>query len=295
MKDSGPNALEVSSMPIAKVLLVDDDDVIRMTLAALMTERGFDITTASNVRDALKYITLEPYDVLLSDLHMPFPGDGLTVVSAMRHANPRAITMLLTAFPEMEAAAHAILSQADQILLKPMNLSDVVEAVKARLANREIRPRLVESVASILERETLTIIEDWCSRVELDETLAVVPMSCEERSEHLPQMCQDLVKRLRNSTPLGSKENPSEAADVHGLMRRRQGYTAAMMVEESRMLQVSIFQALQNNLASIDFRVVLNGVMTIADECDSQLAQSMAGYFNESMGETLRAWNLDMN
>jgi YesN/AraC family two-component response regulator len=266
-----------------------------MTLAALMTERGFDITTAANVREALKYITSEPYDVLLSDLHMPHAGDGLTVVSAMRHANPNTVTMLLTAFPEMEAAAHAILSQADEILLKPMNVSDVVDAVKARLANREIRPRIVESVASILERETFTIIEDWCARVQLDESLTAIPMTCEERSEHLPQMFQDLVSRLRISTPLGTKEMPSEAADIHGLMRRRQGYTAAMMVEESRMLQVSIFQALQNNLATIDFRVVLNGVMTIADECDSQLAQSMDGYFTESMGETLRAWNLGMN
>ena len=57
-----------------------------------------------------------------------------------------------------------------------------------------------------------------------------------------------------------------------------QGYTAAMMVEESRLLQVCIFQTLQNNLASIDFSVLLIGVMTIADEVDSQLSQAMTSY-----------------
>jgi hypothetical protein len=58
-----------------------------------------------------------------------------------------------------------------------------------------------------------------------------------------------------------------------------------MMVEESRMLQVSIFETLQKNLASIDFSILLNGVMTIADEVDSQLSQAMDSYMAESLLE----------
>ena len=54
------------------------------------------------------------------------------------------------------------------------------------------------------------------------------------------------------------------------------------MVEESRMLQVSIFQTLQNNLFRVNFSLLLVGVMAIADEVDSQLAQAMAGYVTES-------------
>jgi hypothetical protein len=56
-----------------------------------------------------------------------------------------------------------------------------------------------------------------------------------------------------------------------------------MLVEESRMLQVSIFETLQKNLASIDFSILLNGVMTIADEVDSQLSQAMDSYIEESL------------
>lgn len=62
-----------------------------------------------------------------------------------------------------------------------------------------------------------------------------------------------------------------------------------MMVEESRMLQVSIFQCLQKNLASIDFSVLLIGVMTIADEVDSQLSQAMKSYIAESISDALPA------
>jgi len=113
-----------------RILLVDDDDLILMTLKDVMEYEGFEVTVAVNVPGALKLISSNIYDVLLSDLHMPDAGDGLTVVSAMRHANPKAVTMLLTSFPEMDAASHAILLQTDQILVKPMNVTDLIVAIK---------------------------------------------------------------------------------------------------------------------------------------------------------------------
>ena len=88
----------------------------------------------------------------------------------------------------------------------------------------------------------------------------------------------DLVSRLLSSRPIGSRDFISVTATEHGRNRRVLGYSAPMLVEESRMLQVSIFQTLQNNLASIDFSLLLIGVMTIADEVDSQLSQAMAGF-----------------
>src|SRR3984893_18921366 len=135
-------------MAIAKVLLVDDDEIVRFGLAELLEDKGFEITAAASVPEALKHISSETYDVLLSDLHMPGPGDGLTVVSAMRHANPRAVTLLLSAFPEMGAAAHAIMLQADEILVKPMDVAALVDTIKSRLATGPTRLRVVEGVAT---------------------------------------------------------------------------------------------------------------------------------------------------
>ena len=73
---------------VTRILLVDDDELIRRALAALLIEEGFHVTTAGTVPEALKLVTTRPFDVLLSDLHMPGAGDGLTVVSAMRHPSP---------------------------------------------------------------------------------------------------------------------------------------------------------------------------------------------------------------
>jgi DNA-binding response OmpR family regulator len=276
-------------MALAKLLLVDDDQALRDTLAVVLRKHDFEVTVAATVSEALKHISSETFDVLLSDLHMPGAGDGLTVVSAMRHSNPKAVTMLLSSFPQMDAAAQAILLQADEILVKPMKMDMLIDAIKQRLAAGAPRTRIVESVATILERSADTTIKDWFELVEKEDTLMAVPMTFALRSGHLPQVFRDLVLRLRSSKILGSKEMLSPAATKHGTDRRRQGYTAAMMVEESRILQVSVFNTLQNNLASIDFSIVLIGVMTIADEVDSQLSQSMKSYLAESIIDALPA------
>ncbi len=80
-------------MANTKILLLDDDDLMRSTLGEVLQQHGFDVTTAASESEALKHISSNVYDVLLSDLHMPGAGDGLTVVSAMRHANPKAVAM----------------------------------------------------------------------------------------------------------------------------------------------------------------------------------------------------------
>jgi len=133
-------------------------------------------------------------------------------------------------------------------------------------------------VADLLERETKDAIAGWLSKVDAEPDIITVPLSAEERCAHLPEMFLDIVTRLRNPLPLGTRALTSDAAHDHGCVRREQGYTAAMIVEESRMLQVSIFKTLQLHLDELDSRVVLKDVMIIADEVDSQLAQAMSSY-----------------
>jgi CheY-like chemotaxis protein len=276
-------------MAITKLLLVDDDEIVRLGLGELLEDKGYEVTTAASVPDALKLITAGSYDVLLSDLHMPGRGDGLTVVSAMRHANPKSVTILLSAFPEMNAAAQAILLQADQILIKPINIPALIEAIEQRLASEPPPSRVIESVATILESAIRSTVDAWFERVEKDKKLTAIAMSHELRVGHIPKILIDLVHRLRAFKALGCKELVSVAAEKHGRLRCQQGYSAAMLVEESRMLQVSIFETLQKSLACIDFSILLNAVMTIADEVDSQLSQAMDSYMEEALLEATPA------
>jgi RsbT co-antagonist protein rsbRD N-terminal domain len=133
-----------------------------------------------------------------------------------------------------------------------------------------------ESVASILERDGEITIQNWLEMVEQSAELTRIPLSRHERIGHLPELFRDLIDRLRlgraSATPI------SLAARDHGEIRRQQGYTAPMVVEESRFLQVSIFETLHRNLSSMEFSRVLPDIVTIADECDSQLKQAMLSY-----------------
>jgi len=271
----------------SRLLLVDDDDDLRETLCMILEQGGFEVRTAANVNEALKLIGAHVFDVLVSDLHMPNEGDGLTVVSAMRHSNPKAVTIIFSAHPEMKAAASAILAQTDDIFIKPQAVVNLVSLIRAKMKTGASPPRVVTSIASILEEETQQTIEDWLARVYADRHILSVSLNDAKRSTHLRPLFVDLVHRLRNPLALGSRALVSPAAAEHGVLRREQGYTAAMMVEESRMLQVSIFQTLQNNLYRVNFSLLLIGVMAIADEIDSQLAQAMTAYVAESRIDAL--------
>jgi hypothetical protein len=129
------------------------------------------------------------------------------------------------------------------------------------------------SVADILERELPALIRDWLSRVDLEPNLTCIPMSFEDRTGHLPNLLHDVIARLRLDA--GTKAPISEAAAAHGDLRREQGYTVAMAVEESRLLQVSIFTTLHKNVKHLEFSLLLPDIVTIADEVDAQLKQQM--------------------
>jgi ActR/RegA family two-component response regulator len=263
-------------MPGPRILLVDDDKTACCILQEQLEVHGFEVVTALGVNEALRRITAESFDVLLTDLHMPGNADGLTVVSAMRNAHPKAVTLVYSGYPEMEDAMNAILLQADHILLKPGNVEDMATVIAESLADgsRAAR-RVTESVATVLENNSNQIIQLWVSRVQDHEELMKLPLSTEERTGHLPPLLRDLVGRLRRSKNRDEAHLDSISAREHGKVRRRQGYTAPLIVEEARMLQISVFQTLQDNLDRVDFSLVLVDVMTIADEVDSQLCQAM--------------------
>jgi CheY-like chemotaxis protein len=262
---------------IPRLLLADDDDAVRAMLQTALERDGFEVVAAAGVKEALSYIAEEHFDVLLSDLHMPHAGDGFTVVSAMRHTHPHAVTLVLSGYPALEEAMFAIRSQVDEVLVKPIEISSLRKLIRDKLAHPAVPSLLpAESVASILEHDLDATIRDWMALVEHDDELTCISLSFEDRAGHLPNLIADVIHRLR--LPPTVKGDHSLAAREHGDLRRKQGYTAAMVVEESRILQVSIFNTLQNNLPRVDFSKVLLDVITIADEVDSQLKQAMLSY-----------------
>jgi hypothetical protein len=130
-----------------------------------------------------------------------------------------------------------------------------------------------KSVGTILERECETAIKEWLRRVNLLPELTCISLSDGDRTLHLPKLFHDVVCRLRLGD--GAKLPVSTAATDHGRRRRHQGYTASMLVEESRLFQVVTFQTLHLHHGELDHDQLLLDIAVIADEVDLQLMQAV--------------------
>jgi hypothetical protein len=136
--------------------------------------------------------------------------------------------------------------------------------------------KTVESVATTLERERDSTIKEWLRRVNLVSELTKVPLSNADRTGHLLQLFAGVICRLRSAHD--AQPVDSIAAAAHGKLRFAQGYSAAMLVEESRIFQVSTFGMLHLHRKKLDQNQLLLDVITIADETDRQLTQAVCGF-----------------
>lgn len=105
-------------------------------------------------------------------------------------------------------------------------------------------------MATILEREIAATIKEWLRRVNLLPELTRIPLTDEDRAGHLPKLFHDLTCRLRlvkdAHLPLCG------GAIAHGQRRRDQGYSPALLVEESRLFQVVTFHTLHPHKSELD-------------------------------------------
>ncbi len=119
-----------------RLLLVDDENSIRLTLLPVLQEHGFEVEFAATVQDAIRAIATQKFDALICDLNISAPGDGFEVVGAMRKAVPRSVIVLLTGYPAFESAVAGIHHQVDEYIVKPVDYDLLIEILEKKLAAR---------------------------------------------------------------------------------------------------------------------------------------------------------------
>jgi len=120
-----------------RLLFVDDESSIRLTLPVILTQRGFEVCVASTVEEALVMMQSEKFDVLLSDLNIGAEGDGFAVVSEMRRLHPKCVNLLLTGFPAFESAVEAIRRGVDDYFVKPADIEVILSTIEVKLKKSE--------------------------------------------------------------------------------------------------------------------------------------------------------------
>jgi ActR/RegA family two-component response regulator len=129
--------------PGNRLLFVDDEPSIRLTLPPILQERGFLVQVAASVSEALTAIKAHKFDVLLSDINLDRGSDGFTIVHAMREANPDCVTILLTGYPAFETAVRSIRAEVDDYFTKPADLDAIVNTIDRKLLARGLQ-RIVQ-------------------------------------------------------------------------------------------------------------------------------------------------------
>ncbi len=266
-------------MPATRLLFVDDEPTIRVTLPAILKLHGFEVTTASSVAEALNYISSSRFDVLISDLNIGQPGDGFTVVSAMRRTQPECVNLILTGYPAFETALKAIQSQVDDYLVKPADIQSLVSTIEARIRERQPTPRMGRVRVPRLLRENITEIQGkTLALMRANPELGTLGLSDSQLVDHIPQVLREMADLLDSDEPQVMGEVLTKSAIEHGRHRFRQGYAAPMLVEDIRVAEQAIFDVIQDHILELDLSRLLGDLRVVVDALQCQERESIGAF-----------------
>jgi ActR/RegA family two-component response regulator len=260
-----------------RILFVDDESVIRITLSAILSRYGFEVSTAATVAEALQKITSETFDVLLSDLNIGNPGDGLTVVSAMRRTQPEAVTMILTGYPAFETALEAIRQQVDDYIVKPADIPALVNTIENKLATppqqRHLPPP--KRVAMILQEQLQRIEELWLSAIEKDGALSRMALQKEERGDYLRGILEEVIRAAQSYS---GEETAEHKLSSGGYDRKRdlEGYTPSLLLAEICLVRRVVAQVVQENLLAVNLSYLVPDLARVNESLDEQAKAALS-------------------
>jgi DNA-binding NtrC family response regulator len=122
---------------LARVLVVDDEVLIRDTLAEYLTQEGCAVTVCANAEEALARAAERRYDIALCDVQLP-DMDGLQVLERMQRLSPETAVLLITAYATVENAVEAFQRGASDYLMKPILLDEVLIKIRRLLEQRDL-------------------------------------------------------------------------------------------------------------------------------------------------------------
>ena len=122
---------------VPRILVVDDDEILRATLTTILTRRGFEVDSVADGLEALDAIRGKVYDLVVTDIEMP-RMNGITLLDRASALNPRLSFIVITAYASVESAVEALRRGAYDYLLKPLNFDDLILKIQRLLEHRQL-------------------------------------------------------------------------------------------------------------------------------------------------------------
>jgi signal transduction histidine kinase len=137
-----------------RVLVVEDDESVALTLQAILMDDGHEVEAAGNAGEALHLIESTQFDLALLDLHLG-EDDGLQILSRIKEVAPQTVALILTGYGSLDTAVKAMRIGAADYLLKPCDVTELKAAIARGLANQtgvRAQDEDAEDAASELQR-----------------------------------------------------------------------------------------------------------------------------------------------
>ena len=193
----------------ARILVVDDEENLRITTAAILEKDGYIVDVAASGDEAVSLLKHVTYDLVLTDLHME-GGDGLSLLNQIRGHSPFTISVVLTGFASVESAIAALQEGAYDYLVKPCDIDSMrhtirrgVEHRRLMLAEQKARADLEQlnrELESRIEKRTaeLRVLNEELAEANRAKDVFLATLSHELRTPLTPVV--GWIKLLRNGS-----------------------------------------------------------------------------------------------
>jgi signal transduction histidine kinase len=171
---NGENNMAAPFPNEGRLLVVDDEESLRITTAAILEKEGYLVDTAASGDEAISLFEGVDYDLVLTDLHME-GGDGLTVLSEVRRRSPLTISVVLTGFASVESAIAALQEGAYDYLVKPCDIDNMRHTIRRGVEHRRL------------------MLAEQKARADLEQLNRDLELRIAERTSELTQLNEELA------------------------------------------------------------------------------------------------------
>ncbi|TMG54021.1 MAG: response regulator [Chloroflexi bacterium] len=268
----------------ARVLVVDDEESVVVTIKAILQLDGYEVSTSTTGAGARAMIREREYDLVLTDLRLE-DGDGLDVLRAVRERTPETVTIMLTGYASLESAIQALRAGAYDYLIKPSEVeelrSTVARGIERRRLGQELRARIADlesanreiadlntSLQRRIDEATAELKQRYEQLQELDRTKSqFLSMASHELKTPITAMSGFLQVALRRMRRMSEDRDSAASEEIRSVLEQleivyRQTGKLARLIDE--LLDVSRIQTgrIEFHYADVDIGELANEVAT---------------------------------
>jgi DNA-binding response OmpR family regulator len=267
-----------------RILFVDDEPNIVVTMPHILRQQGYQVTVATSVDQALGLIGSAQFDVLICDLHIGQQDDGIGVISAMRRTQPSSLILILTGFPGFDTAVEAMRNQVDEYLIKPVPLPTLVNLIERRLSERHRSGSPDKRISQVIGENIFDIMQRLLRAMHEDVRLNALPLTDEQRIEYTSQLMEYVAQMLEAADPTEIEQAILRQAERQGIRRYQQGYTVPLVAAYARHLERALMDVVHDHISVLDEAHLLFDLKRAQSSLALQLEHTLQAYLEAAEG-----------